>query len=38
MRTIQELKGHADVRATMLYTYVLAKGAMGSKAPWIAML
>jgi integron integrase len=33
IRTVQELLGHADVRATMLYTHVLGKGAMGVKSP-----
>jgi site-specific recombinase XerD len=31
IHTIQELLGHADVRATMLYTHVLGKGAMGGQ-------
>jgi integron integrase len=31
IRTVQELLGHADVRATMIYTHVLGKGAMGVK-------
>ena len=33
IRTVQELLGHADVRATMIYTHVLGKGAMGVKSP-----
>jgi integron integrase len=33
IRTVQELLGHADVRATMIYTHVLQKGAMGVKSP-----
>jgi len=33
IRTIQELLGHSDVRATMIYTHVLGKGAMGVKSP-----
>jgi site-specific recombinase XerD len=33
IRTVQELLGHADVRATMLYTHVLGRGAMGVKSP-----
>jgi site-specific recombinase XerD len=33
IRTVQELLGHADVRATMLYTHVLGKGALGVKSP-----
>jgi len=31
--TVQELLGHADVRATMIYTHVLGRGAMGVKSP-----
>jgi len=34
IRTVQELCGHADVRATMIYTQVLGKGAVGVKARW----
>jgi integron integrase len=33
IRTVQELLGHADVRATMIYTHVLGKAAMGVKSP-----
>jgi integron integrase len=33
IRTVQELLGHADVRATMIYTHVLGKGVMGVKSP-----
>jgi site-specific recombinase XerD len=33
IRTIQELLGHADVSATMIYTHVTAKGALGVKSP-----
>jgi integron integrase len=33
IRTIQELLGHADVRTTMIYTHVTAKGALGVKSP-----
>jgi integron integrase len=33
IRTVQELLGHSDVRATMIYTHVLGRGAMGVKSP-----
>ncbi len=33
IRTIQELLGHSDIRATMLYTHVLGNGVRGVKSP-----
>jgi site-specific recombinase XerD len=33
IRTIQELLGHKDVNATMIYTHVLNKGGKGVKSP-----
>ncbi len=33
IRTIQELLGHSDVRATMVYTHVMGKGAFGVISP-----
>ena len=33
IRTVQELLGHADVRATQVYTYALNRGAHGVLSP-----
>jgi site-specific recombinase XerD len=33
IRTIQELMGHRDVNATMIYTHVLNRGPMGVSSP-----
>lgn len=33
IRTVQELLGHRDVRTTMIYTYVLNRGALGVRSP-----
>jgi integron integrase len=33
IRTVQELLGHRDVRATMVYTHVLNRGGMGVRSP-----
>ena len=31
VRTVQELRGHKDVRTTMIYTHVLKRGRKGVK-------
>src|SRR5262245_46786565 len=33
MRTVQELLGHSDVRATMIYIHVLSRGGRGVQSP-----
>jgi len=33
IRTVPELRGHSDVRTTMIYTHVLNQGGRGVRSP-----
>jgi site-specific recombinase XerD len=33
IRTVQELRGHEDVKTTMIYTHVLNRGGKGVRSP-----
>lgn len=33
IRKVQELLGHSDLNATMIYTHVLQRGARGTRGP-----
>lgn len=34
IRTVQELRGHNDMKTTMTYTHVLNRGRQGLEARW----
>jgi len=33
IRTVQELRGHNDVKTTLIYTHVLNRGGKGVRSP-----
>jgi integrase len=35
IRTVQELLGHEEVKATMIYAHVLNRGGRGFEVPWM---